>query len=423
MAHIISKLAINLLLLISVPAFAGVGSISEFKGGGSVKRGAKATPAAKGSNIEKNDTVSTNSQGRFKITFVDATTVNITQNSRLVIDDFVYDGNNKSKGKLGLKLALGTARYTSGGIAHGNARGVGIRTPTATIAVRGTDFVMSVDEAGRSTIVLVPECYNDTDITKINFDCPAGAIDVITAAGIVTLDKPFQATVVENAYAPPAPPVMINPSLKGMDNNIQIAPLETDGGQSLIGVARDSLKKFVNPSKASSDDNKNPSTNSSSAKEPSDDKSTTSADISDTVDVVTQVSLPQITPTVNNQENSNSPNNDNIEEIASVIVNVPVPKPIEETSSIEPNENKTTIYTNVSLTFKKMIQEGWAYSRISRDRNQAVVVWLPKDTEAQVVSSQNGIIDVYNFANHTWPTSGTGMSQGNITVIQKSGVK
>lgn len=419
MAHIISKLAINLLLLVSVPAFAGVGSISEFKGGGTVKRGAKSTPAAKGSNIEKNDTVSTNSQGRFKITFVDATTVNITQNSRLVIDDFVYDGNNKSKGKIGLKLALGTAKYTSGAIAKGNARGVGIRTPTATIAVRGTDFVMSVDEAGRSTIVLVPECYNDTDITKINFDCPAGAIDVITAAGIVTLDKPFQATMVENAYAPPAPPITINTSLKGMDNNIQIAPLETDGGQSLISVARDSLKKFVNPSKASSDDNKNPSTNSS--KSPSDDKTTDSTDISDSVEV-TQAALPQTSSTVNNQENSNS-NNDNIEEIASVIANAPAPRPIEETSSIEPNENKTTIYTNVSQTFKKMVQEGWAYLRISRDRNQAVVVWLPKDTEAQVVSSQNGIVDVYNFMNDTWPTSGTGRPQGNITIIQKSGAR
>ena len=65
--------------------------------------------------------------------------------------------------------------------------------------------MMSVDEAGRSTVVLVPECYNDKDITKINFDCPSGAIDVITAAGIVTLTQPFQATMVENSYAPPVP--------------------------------------------------------------------------------------------------------------------------------------------------------------------------------------------------------------------------
>ena len=59
MVRLILKLAINALFLISVPAFAGVGSISEFQGGGSVKRGAKVAPAAKGSSIEKNDTVST----------------------------------------------------------------------------------------------------------------------------------------------------------------------------------------------------------------------------------------------------------------------------------------------------------------------------------------------------------------------------
>lgn len=378
MARLISKLVINLLLLVSVPAFAGVGSISEFKGGGTVKRGAKVAPAAKGSNIEKNDTVSTNSQGRFKITFVDATTVNITQNSRLVIDDFVYDGGNKSKGKLGLRLAMGTAKYTSGAIAKGNARGVGIRTPTATIAVRGTDFVMSVDEAGRSTIVLVPECYNDTDITKINFDCPAGAIDVMTAAGIVTLNKPFQATMVENSYAPPAPPVTINPALKGMDNNIQIAPLETDDGQSLINAAREALKKFVNPAKAASDDNKEPNTG-----------------------------------------------DDDAEEAATAAIRLPTQEELQEVYAAynDGATPKETIYTNVSPTFKKLVQVGWVYSRISEDKNQSVIVWLPKDTEAQIISSQNGIVDAYNFMDDKWTTTGTGRPQGNITIIQESGVR
>ena len=378
MVRLISRLAINLLLLVSVPAFAGVGSISDFKGGGSVKRGAKVAPAAKGSNIEKNDTVSTNSQGRFKITFVDATTVNITQNSRLIIDDFVYDGNNKSKGKLGLKLALGTARYTSGGIAHSNARGVGIRTPTATIAVRGTDFVMSVDEAGRSTVVLVPECYNDKDITKINFDCPAGAIDVITASGVVSLNKPFQATVVENAYAPPAPPVVINPTMKGMDNNIQISPLETDDGQSLINAARESLKKYINPAKAASDDNKDPNTGG-----------------------------------------------DSTEEVAVAVMRMPTQEELLELyAGFNDGERpKETIYTNVSPTYKKNVQVGWVYSRISDDKNQLVVTWLPKDTEVQFVSVQNGIVDVYNFMDDKWTTSGTGRPQGNITVIQESGAR
>lgn len=368
----VTKLLGILLLAMASPAIASIGSITDFKGAGQIKRGPKASPASKGSGIEKMDTVSTNSQGRFRITFNDATTVNITENSRLVIDDFVYDGNNKSKGKLGLKLALGTARYASGAVAKGNAKGVNIRTPTATIAVRGTDFVMSVDEAGRSTIVLVPLCFDEKDITKINFECPNGAIDVMTAAGVVSLNKPFQATVVENAFAPPAPPVTITPALKSMNNNIQIAPLETDDGQSLLALARESLKKYTNPSKAAADDNKDPAVGASTEQ----------------IAVVTRPR--QATP----------------EELIRVF------------NEINGENPKVTIYTNVSPTFRKLIQVGWVYARISEDKNQAVGVWSDKDTQAQVVSVQNGIIDVYNFMDAKWTTSGTGRPQGNITIIQ-----
>ena len=356
---------------------ASIGSITDFRGGGQIKRGAKVAPAAKGSGVEKMDTVSTNSQGRFRITFNDATTVNITENSKLLIDDFIYDGGGKSKGKLGLRVALGTVRYTSGAIAHGNAKGVNIRTPTATIAVRGTDFVMSVDEAGRSTVVLVPECYNELDITKQTADCPNGAIDVITASGVVTLNQPFQATVVENSYAPPAQPVIINPLQKSLDNNIQVAPLETDDGQSLLDLARESVKKFTNPAKAASDDNKDP------------DAGTT----------------------------------DNVEQVAAVMLRQATPVELLEVYA-EYNEGAApaeTVYTNISPTFKKNVQVGWVYTRLSEDKQQAVTIWLPKDSEAQVVSVQNGIVDVYNLMDDKWTTSGTGRPQGNITVIQETG--
>lgn len=377
MARSILKLAINLLLLVSTPAMASIGSITDAKGGGQIKRGVKVAPAAKGSGVEKMDTVSTNSQGRFRITFNDATTVNITENSKLLIDDFIYDGGGKSKGKLGLRVALGTVRYTSGAIAHGNAKGVNIRTPTATIAVRGTDFVMSVDEAGRSTVVLVPECYNELDITKQTAECPNGMIDVITAAGVVTLDKPFQATIVENNFAPPAPPVVINPLMKTLDNNVQIVPLETDDGQSLLQLARDSLKKFTNPAKAASDDNKDP------------DAGTT----------------------------------DNVEQVAVSLIRQATPQELLEVYEEynEGNQPAETVYTNVSPTFKKNVQVGWVYTRLSDDKQQAITVWMEKSTELQLVSVQNGLVDVYNFMDDKWTTSGTGRPQGNITVIQETG--
>ena len=381
MARLISKLATNLLLifLLSTPAFAGIGSITDFRGGGAIKRGAKTTVASKGSVVEKMDTISTNSQGRFRITFNDSTTVNITENSRLLVDDFVYDGGGSSKGKLGLRVALGTVRYASGKVAKTNPRGVNIRTPTATIAVRGTDFVMSVDEAGRSTVVLVPECYNELDITKQTAECPNGMIDVITASGVVTLDKPFQATVVENNFAPPAPPVIINPLMKSLDNNVQIVPLETDDGQSLLQLARDSLKKFTNPSKAASDDNKDPDAGT----------------------------------------------NDSVEQVAALVIRQATSQELLEVFAEFNNGSipTETVYTNVSPTFQKNVQVGWVYTRLSEDRQQAVTIWLNKANELQVVSVQNGLADVYNFMDDKWTTSGTGRPQGNITVMQETGSK
>ena len=55
MARIISKLVINFcfLILLSAPVYANIGSITEFKGAGQIKRGPKATPAAKGSRVVK----------------------------------------------------------------------------------------------------------------------------------------------------------------------------------------------------------------------------------------------------------------------------------------------------------------------------------------------------------------------------------
>jgi len=82
-----------------------------------------------------------------------------------------------------------------------------------------------------------------------------------------------------------------------------------------------------------------------------------------------------------------------------------------------------TVYTNVSPTFKKNVQVGWVYTRLSEDRQQAVTIWLEKGNEAQVVSVQNGLIDFYNFVDDKWTTSGTGRPQGNITVMQETGAR
>ncbi len=86
-------------------------------------------------------------KGKVAIGFIDDTRVDVTQHSKLIIDEFVYDPKTKT-GSLSLKSALGTIRYASGQIAKTDPTNVQIKTPTATIGVRGTDFTMTVDELG-----------------------------------------------------------------------------------------------------------------------------------------------------------------------------------------------------------------------------------------------------------------------------------
>ena len=157
--------------------------------------------AKKDVDIFQYDTVKTG-KGKVAIGFIDDTRVDVTQHSKLIIDEFVYDPNTKT-GKLSLKAALGTVRYASGQIAKTTPTAVQIKTPTATIGVRGTDFSMTIDEVGSSTIILLPSC--DT-----NGNCFVGEISVESDAGMVIMNQAFQATVVETISSRPLKPVIVD---------------------------------------------------------------------------------------------------------------------------------------------------------------------------------------------------------------------
>ena len=130
---------------------------------------------------------------------------------------FVYD-NNKGAGKLALRVALGTARYASGQIAKSNPQSVNIKTPTASIAVRGTDFSMTVDELGRSLVVLLPSCDEKA--------CVTGAILVSTDAGSVFMNEAYQATLVSSRNEAPTKPLIVTIDQANINNLLIVAPLK-----------------------------------------------------------------------------------------------------------------------------------------------------------------------------------------------------
>jgi hypothetical protein len=160
-----------------------------------------------------NDTIVT-ARARAELTFDDATKVKITEQSKLIIDDFVYDPKSGT-GKLAMKVALGTARYASGQIAKNSPQQVAVSTPTASIAVRGTDFSMTVDELGRSLIMLLPSCDDKA--------CVTGAIEVSNEAGTVIMTQAYQATLVASADRAPSSPVIVTIDQANINNMLIIS--------------------------------------------------------------------------------------------------------------------------------------------------------------------------------------------------------
>lgn len=220
----VAVLALIFLSLSTINARAGVGKVTEQTGPTEIVRSKKSIPSSINAAVEMNDAIST-AKATAQLTFDDKTTVKINEHSKIVIDDFVYDPA-KGSGKLAMKMAIGTARYASGQIAKNNPQQVSITTPTASVGVRGTDFSMTVDEMGRSLIVLLPSC-NDKG-------CVTGAIEVRNEGGVVLLDVPYQATMVNSAYQAPSQPVVVRLDQANINNMLIIskpAEIQDDGNE------------------------------------------------------------------------------------------------------------------------------------------------------------------------------------------------
>ena len=206
-------LGLILIAMLASPAYSKVGEIGQIKGSGVLERdGDIVIEGDAGVGVLSMDEAVT-ANGTMRIDFVDETRVELTEQSRLVIDEFVYDPANDI-GSLSMKASLGTVRYASGQIAKKYKQNVKIRTPSATIGVRGTDFVMVVDEMGGSMITLLPSC----DTAGM---CYVGEIEVMTDAGFVVLNQAFQATATVHGMRKPTSPVVLDIS-EDMINNLLI---------------------------------------------------------------------------------------------------------------------------------------------------------------------------------------------------------
>ena len=198
-----------LLLFTSTVSSNEIGEISELKGIGEITRqdSTESFAAQLASDIFSFDDVRTGN-GRLAIEFLDSTIIKIMEHSKVIIDTYVYDPD-PSKSEMALSVSLGTFRFISAKLNKIKKENVRVKTHAASIGIRGTDFTLTVDELGRTLVILLP----NADGTS------SGEITVETWAGVEILNKPFQATMVSTYESMPTKAVVLdNITLDLIDN-------------------------------------------------------------------------------------------------------------------------------------------------------------------------------------------------------------
>ncbi len=219
------------LLMGSVYAQDPIGDIVESTGIGGIVRNNERLPSQVGSNIVLYDEART-VNGRMLIEFLDEEELALTEHTIVYIDEVYYDPN-PSKSKMAIRMAQGTARFASGKGNKIKKANISVSTPTAQIAINGTDFTTTIDELGRSLVVLLP----DEDGSA------SGEIVVSNEGGEMLLNQPYQATMVSSFETPPTVAVTIQNITPSMINNMFIVNPPQEVKVAIQEQAADDLDK------------------------------------------------------------------------------------------------------------------------------------------------------------------------------------
>jgi len=158
-----------------------------------------------GENVVYNERIQTADKGQTQLLFLDQSAMTVGPNSDLTIDKFVYDPNSGT-GNMTVSAAKGVMRFVGGKLSK-QENGVEVKTPQATIAVRGGAFLLTVQPGGKLDVFFI---YGKS----VTVTGTSGVTQQITRPGFtVSVEQPGAAP----SPPAPAPPGAINTVLVQVD--------------------------------------------------------------------------------------------------------------------------------------------------------------------------------------------------------------
>jgi len=138
---VLAILALPSLVGASGAVAADAGMIKTATGGAWVERAGTRIPARSGDPVRESDVIVTARDGAVGITFADDSRMSIGPNSALVIDRFAFDSTTHA-GAFDTSLRQGTLHAVSGKLTKQSPDAMKVRTPSAILGVRGTEFLV-----------------------------------------------------------------------------------------------------------------------------------------------------------------------------------------------------------------------------------------------------------------------------------------
>ena len=139
------------IILIALMSIAGsawaqesIGFVKTVTGEATVTNGGKAVKAVPGTPIHVNSVLKTGPKGTMGVTFKDNQLMSFGPDTELTVDEYLY-APAKGDLKFAATMGKGTLNVVSGVIAKLKPESVSVKTPTGTIGVRGTNYLIKVE--------------------------------------------------------------------------------------------------------------------------------------------------------------------------------------------------------------------------------------------------------------------------------------
>jgi len=169
-----------LMLAMSLSLFASIGNVLALKGSADIKRASGSLNVVIGMALEEGDEILTSKKSRVQVMLKDETIVTIGASSSFSFEEFKFDGSKKSK--IEMRANRGFFRSVTGKIAKIAPERFKVRTASATIGIRGTDFSGNIS--------------GDREV----FRCYKGAIFIEFEGELHELDAGMMMQILQNKY-------------------------------------------------------------------------------------------------------------------------------------------------------------------------------------------------------------------------------